>query len=413
MSRDSALAIRASPARESFNRLLEIAEVDHGDIDFSILRQAISAHYECLEVERRGVVRSMQIMSEEAMCLTRDIREQTTSHLQSILDNVKDAILTLDYAGHIETFNPTGEKIFGYSVTEILGRSINFLLPEIDSNGTRAFLDSCASRSDDTRTDLAAHQTWGVSKQGKRIPLEVCVSSAKFNSREGFILCIRDCTERHFAEKLIRDSETRAASIAAGEHRIFEKIAANAALLSILETICAVIQQVVEDASCAISFYDADAKCLNYGVAPNLTREFVVAMDGTPTGIRFGSCAAAVYLARQVIVADVEQDALWEYRRDAALAAGLKAAWSTPIVASQTHIVGSLAVYRRNPGLPASRDYELIARMTQIAGIAIERRSAEDALRESEARFRGLFTLWKASTKQLAKLNGESLTQRL
>lgn len=413
MSRDSALAIRASPARESFNRLLKIAEVDHGDIDFSILRQAISAHYECLEVERRGVVRSMQIMSEEAMCLTRDIREQTTSHLQSILDNVKDAILTLDYAGHIETFNPTGEKIFGYSVTEILGRSINFLLPKIDSNGTRAFLDSCASRSDDTRTDLAAHQTWGVSKQGKRIPLEVCVSSAKFNSREGFILCIRDCTERHFAEKLIRDSETRAASIAAGEHRIFEKIAANAALLSILETICAVIQQVVEDASCAISFYDADAKCLNYGVAPNLTREFVVAMDGTPTGIRFGSCAAAVYLARQVIVADVEQDALWEYRRDAALAAGLKAAWSTPIVASQTHIVGSLAVYRRNPGLPASRDYELIARMTQIAGIAIERRSAEDALRKSEARFRGLFTLWKASTKQLAKLNGESLTQRL
>ncbi len=390
MSRDFALAVRASPAREIFNRLLKIAEVGQENFDFSVLRQAITAHYDCMEAERRGVVRSMQIMSEEAMCLTRAVREQTTSYLQAILDNVKDAILTLDYVGHIETFNPTGERIFGYSVAEILGRSIDFLLPESDSDGTWAFLHACASRSDYTPTDLAAHQTWGVSKQGKRIPLEVSVSSAKFNGREGFILCIRDCTERHFAEKLIRDSETRAAIIAAGEHRILEKIASNAAQLSILGSICTVIQQAIQDASCAISFYDSEAKCLNYGVAPNLAREFVVAMDGTPTGIRFGSCAAAVYLARQVVVADVQQDALWEYRRDTAFAAGLKAAWSTPIVASGAHIVGTLAVYRSNPGLPASRDYELIARMTKIAGIAIEKSSVEDALRQSEARFRGL-----------------------
>ena len=130
---------------------------------------------------------------------------------------------------------------------------------------------------------------------------------------------------------------------------------------------------------------------MNFGVAPQLPREFVAAMDGAPIGIRYGSCAAAVYLARQITVADIETDALWEFRREAALNAGLRAAWSTPILASDGQIVGTFAVYRRQPGIPLARDHELMSRMAQIAGIAVERRGDEDALRNSEAKFRGLF----------------------
>ena len=130
---------------------------------------------------------------------------------------------------------------------------------------------------------------------------------------------------------------------------------------------------------------------LSFGVAPSLPRTFLAAMDYAPVGIRFGSCSAAVYLSRQVTVADIDTDALWEYRREAAQHAGLRAAWSAPILASDGKVVGTFAVYQRQPALPLPRDLELMSRMTQIAGIAIERRSAEDALRESEAKFRGLF----------------------
>ena len=73
---------------------------------------------------------------------------------------------------------------------------------------------------------------------------------------------------------------------------------------------------------------------MSFGVAPSLPRGFVAAMDLAPVGIRFGSCSAAVYLSRQVTVADIETDAFWEYRREAAQHAGLRAAWSAPIVAS-------------------------------------------------------------------------------
>ena len=127
MSRDLAAAIRSEPSQtaEGLNLLLErqIAEARGrgGEFDLDALLKTVSAHYDRVDSERRGIVRSMQLMSDEAQALTQEIREQTASHLQVILDNVKDAIVTVDDTGHIETVNPTVERIFGYAQAEILG----------------------------------------------------------------------------------------------------------------------------------------------------------------------------------------------------------------------------------------------------------------------------------------------------
>ncbi|MBV8307404.1 MAG: EAL domain-containing protein, partial [Gammaproteobacteria bacterium] len=107
--------------------------------------------------------------------------------------------------------------------------------------------------------------------------------------------------------------------------------------------------------------------------------------------IRNGSCAAAVYLDRQVLVADIATDPFWSDRSEAALRAGLRAAWSTPIKAAAGHVLGALGVYRAAVGLPSPAESQIMARAAQLAGIAIERHLAEAALRSSEAKFRGLF----------------------
>jgi diguanylate cyclase (GGDEF)-like protein/PAS domain S-box-containing protein len=497
MARDIAAALRSAVAEtpDSYNRVLdqqlEAARGRGGELDVEALLKQVSAHYDRLDAERHGVVLSMQIMSDEAQALTREIREETASHLQAILDNVKDAIVTVDDVGHIETFNPTGERLFGYSAAEVLGRTLDFLLPDAGAGwgGDAArrplveFLERCATKIDDTHVDLAAHQTWGATKDRVRVVVEVAVSKASLNRRDGYIVCIRDCTERHQAERSMRDSEARyrtlvehapevivvfdvdhgkfvdvndnacrffkmdrdallasgpdkitpsrqsdgsasfgmargyiegalageapvfewvhcdalgkalpcevrfvrlpsssrrlirasitditerkrGDAIAAGERRVFEKIAANAPLLSVLEAIAEVIERVIEGSYCAINLLDTEEQVVRFGVAPRLPR---------------------------VTVADIDTDALWEFRREAARHAGLSAAWSAPIVASDGTIVGTFSVYQGQSGMPLPRDHELMSRMSQIAGIAIERRGAEDALRDSEAKFRGLF----------------------
>jgi diguanylate cyclase (GGDEF)-like protein/PAS domain S-box-containing protein len=509
VSRDIAAAVRSEPASaaKNYNEVLErqIAEARdrNGAVDLETLLRTISVHYDRLDGERRGIVRSMQLMSDEAQSLTREIREENASHLQAILDNVKDAILTLDEGGHIVTFNPTGERIFGYLTEEVMGRALDFLLPDIAPGefGSKEQLELLATQIDDTHIDLAAHQTWALTKSGNRVAVEIGVSKAKLNWRDGYIVCIRDITERHLAVSAVRDSEARyrtlvehapevivvfdvdagrfvdvnenacrffkmsraaltamqidgtpsfgvsrgfidsalagevpvfewvhrdsagqnvpcevrlvrlpssrgrllrasiiditerkrADAVAAGERRIFEKIAANAALTAVLEAICEVIESVMPSGSCAINLLDQERQALSFGVAPSLPRRFVAAMDFAPIGLRYGSCSAAVQLGRQVIVGDIDTDAVWEFRREAAREAQFKSAWSLPIMASDGNVVGTLVVYRRQPGLPQPSDHELLSRMAQIAGIAIERRAAEDALRRSEAKFRGLF----------------------
>ena len=97
-------------------------------------------------------------------------------------------------------------------------------------------------------------------------------------------------------------------------------------------------------------------------------------------------------LSRLVTVADIETDALWEFRREAARQAGLRAAWSAPIVASDGQVVGTFAVYRRQAGHSVGRAITSSWRAWRRSPASPSNGArAEDALRNSESKFRGLF----------------------
>ncbi|HEU4655239.1 MAG TPA: EAL domain-containing protein, partial [Steroidobacteraceae bacterium] len=199
------------------------------------------------------------------------------------------------------------------------------------------------------------------------------------------------------AQQLIRGSITditerkRAELMAAGERRVFERLAANVDLPVTLEAITDVVERVAQDSVCAIRMLNEDGSQLQICAAPNLPADYSKRMSNVAVAARNGSCAAAAYLQRQVIVADIGRDALWDGSRDAALASGLRSCWSTLIHASDGRMLGTLALYFKTQRSPVRRDFELMSRMTQLAGIAIERRLAENALRASEARYRRLF----------------------
>jgi diguanylate cyclase (GGDEF)-like protein/PAS domain S-box-containing protein len=188
----------------------------------------------------------------------------------------------------------------------------------------------------------------------------------------------------------VRESElTERVAVAA--RAVLEQLTGTAPLAEILASITRFIEGVGAGTVCSISVLAAEGQAFSSLVSPRLPEGLRAALERCAVDIRNGSCAASVYLGRQVLVADIATDPFWEGPREHALAAGLRAAWSTPIKATDGRLLGALGVYHSTSGLPGQRELRIMDHAAQLAGIAIARRLAEEALRASEAKYRGLF----------------------
>lgn len=176
-----------------------------------------------------------------------------------------------------------------------------------------------------------------------------------------------------------------------GQARVLERIARGAPLQDVLEAIVTLIESAAPGMLCSILLIDRDGKRLRHGAAPHLPASYNAAVDGLEIGPRAGSCGTAAFTRQPVIVRDVQVDPLWENYRALADPYGLRACWSTPIFSAAGRVLGTFAMYYREPRVPTSAEQDLIATATDLAGIAIARHRAEEALRESEERFSKAF----------------------
>lgn len=153
----------------------------------------------------------------------------------------------------------------------------------------------------------------------------------------------------------------------------------------VLDTLMREIEaQSTDGMRCSVLLADEKGQRLLHGAAPSLPEAYNAAVHGLVIGPSAGSCGTAAFERKPVFVTDIADDPRWADFKDLAAAHGLGACHSTPILSSQDRLLGTIAMYYRRPHNPGAYDRQLIEQASQLAGIVIERRQAEEALRRSE-----------------------------
>jgi diguanylate cyclase (GGDEF)-like protein/PAS domain S-box-containing protein len=186
----------------------------------------------------------------------------------------------------------------------------------------------------------------------------------------GLVGCCRDITARKREERLH-----------AGEAAILERITATADLAEVLDTLLRLVERECPDIKATVLLLDEEGQHLHSCSAPSLPQTWVDAVEGVAIGEGVGSCGTAAFRRQPVIVTDIARDPLWRDWRDAIRPYGLNACWSWPIMAADGTVLGTSAMYCAEARGPSPTETRLAAFTTHIAGIAIQRKQAEDRIR--------------------------------
>jgi PAS domain S-box-containing protein len=183
------------------------------------------------------------------------------------------------------------------------------------------------------------------------------------------------------------DDRKRAELELAGEKRLLEMIASGRPLADVLDALCRFFETAATDCLCGVYPIDWNGPTFQNAVAPSLPASYIAPMEGLPVRLDVAPCGVAAQTRTQVIVEDIGSDSRW---RDSSyqahvLAHALRSVWSTPVSSLDGRVLGTFCIYGRTPATPSPHQQELIAQVTHIASIALDRERKEAELKRSEA----------------------------
>jgi PAS domain S-box-containing protein len=137
-----------------------------------------------------------------------DAVRASEERFRALVGSAPDAAVVVDDAGQIVLVNEEATKLFGYEPDEMVGRSVDMLVP--DESRVVHRRDRNAYMADPRRRGMGAdRELWAQRKDGARIPVSINLSSVHTEAGSLVIAVVRDITERRMAEASMRDAYER------------------------------------------------------------------------------------------------------------------------------------------------------------------------------------------------------------
>ncbi len=155
-----------------------------------------------------GLSRRLEALDAEVTQLRRlqDTLDATEAGARAIVDTAVDAIVTIDERGIIQSANVVVESMFGYTVSELVGRNVNLLMTATDrddhDNHLQRYLETGVKRIIGIGREIVARR-----KDGTLMPAELAVGEFFAGGERRFTGFIRDISDRKLMEERLRQRE--------------------------------------------------------------------------------------------------------------------------------------------------------------------------------------------------------------
>lgn len=296
------------------------------------------------------------------------------SIIAGICGNPGVALEVSDRDGKLVFFNEAYRGLLGLTREELLSRDVFGLCHELDRDMERQ--RRAAVLADDNLQQSVQQSAMRrmFNRDGRLVWAEVTYVAVDGQQGETLLVAtLRDIT-RERRERLLEQ----------GRNRVLELLYQGVALEKICTEIVASIEGLGEGMLCSILRLDAKQGTLHRLAAPSLPQEYNQAIEGMAIGDGVGSCGTAAFRNERVIVSDLLDHPYWHRARRLAERSGLRACWSEPIVDAEGKVLGTFALYYRQPREPEAADLDLIHAVAALTALVISHCRAAEQLRAAD-----------------------------
>jgi len=308
--------------------------------------------------------------------------EIAIARLAAIVESSDDAIVSKTLDGTIESWNSGAERLFGYSASEAIGRSITLIIPPERLDEERQILARLK------RGERIEHfDTIRVAKDGRRISISLTTSPV--HDSQGRVIgaskVARDVGARKEAEAALASVRDELATQVGDLRRLHEmstRMSNTLELQPILDEALRTTTAIQGTDLGLIYFCEGDEGRLRIVASLGFDAEMLEQVQRAPVGA--GACVKAVEGAQRVVIEDVERDPAFAGHREVARRAGFRAVHSTPLVTRSGRVIGVLSTHFRKPYRPTERQIELVDLCARQAVDFIENARLYTQLRDAD-----------------------------
>lgn len=295
---------------------------------------------------------------EEIQAVLRDIHNYKLilDQKKAILNSIPDLMFIFDKNGTYLDLHTTDDDLLIVPSNQVIGKNIK----DIFNDDVLDDITKCFNKVFETKEMGIIEYKMNINSEDKYFQARI-----NYMNENRLLSIVRDVTDLKKNLNFTNSSNSILLQISSGKK-----------LNDILENICCHAELYDKNIKTSILLYNENDNKLYQGVGPSLPDEYnQLLVQGLPVGLDIGSCGTAAYTMKLAISEDIQKDHKWlpfkEYI-DLTKKYNLNSCWSIPIISSSGNLLGTIANYSSEIGLPTKDNKEILEWCSSVSSIAID-----------------------------------------